>query len=85
MSRPKFQVWNDFIYNTKSNDVCLSIYHKLKITVTTEPIELYSSWNIPTVIVLVLRYFLGGGTPPKKFILFRTNLKRQWSTNPHPS
>ena len=32
----------------------------LKISVTTEPIEFYSSVNTPTCPVVVLGYFLGG-------------------------
>ena len=43
---------------------CLSVRLMLKISVTIEPIGLYSLGNIPTGPVMVLSYFLGGGTPP---------------------
>ena len=49
--------------------VRLSVYPSLKISVTNEPIEFYSSGNIPTGPVEVLGYFLGGWNtpnPPKK-------------------
>ena len=36
----------------------------LQISVTTEPIGFYCSGNIPTGPVVILGYFLGGGTPP---------------------
>ena len=39
--------------------VCLSVCLKVKISVTTEPIGLYSSGNISTGPVMVLSYFLG--------------------------
>ncbi len=52
------------IYNTKQLDVCPSVCPSLKISVTTEPIGFYSSGNIPTGRVVVLGYFLGGGTHP---------------------
>ena len=42
----------------KEQDV--SVCLKLKILITTEPIGLYYSGNIPTGPVMVLRYFLGG-------------------------
>ena len=41
----------------------MSICLKLKISVTTEPIGLYSSTNIPIASGMGVRYFLGGGTP----------------------
>ena len=40
--------------------VCLSVRLKLKISVTTEPSELYYSGNISTGPVVVLSYFCGG-------------------------
>ena len=40
--------------------VCLS----LKISVTTELMGFYSSWNIPPGPVVVLSYFLGGWDTP---------------------
>ena len=47
-----------------------SVRLKLKISVTTEPIGLYSSGVIPTGPVMVLSYFPGGwdtlNPPPKK-------------------
>ena len=43
----------------------LSVRPTLKITVTTEPIGFYSSGNIPTGLVVVLGYFLGGVGHPK--------------------
>ena len=46
---------------------CLSVRLKLKISVITEPIGLYSSGNMPTGPVVVLSYFLEGWTlPPQK-------------------
>ncbi len=60
---------NLLIYNTKQNDVCLSVCLKLKILVTTEPIGFYSSGYIPVGPAVVLSYFLGGWdtpSPPKK-------------------
>ena len=47
----------------------MSVCLKLKISVTTEPIILYSSGNIPTGPVMVLGCFLGEwdtATPPPK-------------------
>ncbi len=44
--------------------VRLSLRLKLKISVTTEPIELYSSGIIPTGPVVVLSYFLGEWDTP---------------------
>ena len=49
----------------------MSVCLKLKISVTTQPIGLYSSGNIPTGPVMVLSYFLRGWDtpnppPPKK-------------------
>jgi hypothetical protein len=44
--------------------VRLSVRLKLKISVTAEPNGLYSSGNIPTGPVVVLRYFLGGWDTP---------------------
>ena len=44
--------------------VCLSVRLSLKISVTTEPIEFYSSGNIPTGPVVVLGYFLVGWNTP---------------------
>ena len=57
---------------------CLSVCLKLKISVTTEPIWFYSSDNIPTGLLVVLGYLLGGwDTPtPLSFLFFyksRTN------------
>ena len=51
------------IYYT-NNDVCASVRLKLNISVTTEPIGLYSSWNIPTGPVMVLSYFPWGWDTP---------------------
>ena len=48
---------------------CLSVCLKLKISVTAEPIWFYSSENIPTGLLVVLGYLLGGWdtlTPFKK-------------------
>ncbi len=45
--------------------ICPSICLSLKISVTTKLIGLYSSENIPTGPVVVLRYFLGGWDTPK--------------------
>ena len=42
--------------------VRLYIYQKLNISVTTEPIVLYFSWNIPNSPVMVFAIFFGGGT-----------------------
>ena len=44
--------------------VRLSVRLKLKISVTAEPIVLYSSGIIPTDPVVVLRYFLEGWDTP---------------------
>ena len=41
----------------------MSVCLKLKISVTTEPIELYYSGNTPAGSVKVLSYFLGVGHP----------------------
>ena len=41
----------------------MSVCLKFKISVTTEPIELYSLENIPAGPVMVLSYFLGGWKP----------------------
>ena len=48
--------------------VRLSVRLKLKISVITEPIRLYSSGNMPTGPVVVLSYFLEGwdNSPPQK-------------------
>ena len=58
------------IYNVSSTmSVCPSVCLKLRILVTTEPIRLYFSGNIPTGLVMLLSYFLGGWDtpyPPKK-------------------
>ena len=42
----------------------MSVCLKLKISVTTKPIGLYSSGNIPNGPVMVLSYFLGGWDTP---------------------
>ena len=65
----------------------LSVRLKLKISVTIEPIGLYSSGIIPTGSVVVLSYFLGGwdtpnpsknlNFPPKKNV-FRQLLHINW-------
>ena len=51
-----------------------SVRLKLKISITTGPIGLYSSWNTPTSPVIVLSYFLRGwdttNTPFLKIILY---------------
>ena len=54
------------------SSVRLSVRLSLKISVTTEPIEFYSSGNIPTDPVVFIGYFLGGwDTPtPKKTKFF---------------
>ena len=48
----------------------MSVCQKLKISVTTKSIGLFSSGNISTGPVMVLSYFLGGwdipNPPPKK-------------------
>ena len=44
--------------------VHLSVRLKLKISVTAEPIGLYSSGIIPTGPVMVLSYFPGGWDTP---------------------
>ena len=44
--------------------VCLYVRPSIKISVTTELIGFYLSGNIPTGPVVVLGYFLWGGTPP---------------------
>ncbi len=44
--------------------VRLSVRLNLKISVTTEPIGLYSSGSIPTGPVVVLSYFLRGWDTP---------------------
>ena len=44
--------------------VCLSVCLKLKISVTKEPIGLYSSRNKPTDPVRILCYFLEGWDTP---------------------
>ena len=50
----------------------MSVRPKLKISVTTEPIGLYSSGNIPTGPVMVLSYFLWGWDTPQKKTLKNT-------------
>ena len=73
----------------------MSFCQKLKISVTTELIGLYSSDNIPPDSVMVLSYFLRRWKPPapppptkKKKIylfLFKTEIqKREWSFNTPP-
>ena len=60
-----FTMLSNFI--TKSSIIqsgTMSVCLKLKISVTTEPIGLYSSGKIPTGPVMVLSYYRGGGTPP---------------------
>ena len=60
------------VYPSVRMPVCLSVcpsvsqsvYLKLKISVTTELIGLYSSRNISTGPVMVLGYFLGGWDTP---------------------
>ena len=42
----------------------MSVRLKLKISVTAEPIELYSSGNIPTGPLVVLSHFLGEWDSP---------------------
>ena len=56
-----------------------SVCQKLKIVVTTEPIEFYSSGNKPTGPVLVLSYFLGGWDNPNP--QKNKPLVRCWSSN----
>ena len=78
------------LYNTTQYNVYLSVCLKLKISVTKEPIGLFSSGNIPTGPGIVLSYFIGGWdtpnpTSPKKrkippknthfFYFFFLNLK----------
>ena len=68
------------IIQSRMMSVCPSVYLSLKISVTTEPIEFYSSWNIPTGPVLVFGHLLGGWTPPnhpkknKKKTKFKKNM-----------
>ncbi len=61
----------------------MSVRLKLKISVTTEPIETYSSGYIPIGPVVVLNYFLWGvgHPPPKKKNVFWGTLNYGRSTN----
>ncbi len=47
----------------------MSVCLKLKISVTTEPIGLYYSGNIPTGPVMVLGFFLGVWNTPNHIII----------------
>ena len=52
------------IKQSSTMSVCPSVCLKLKISVTTKPIGLYSSGNIPTGPGMVLSYFLWGWDTP---------------------
>ncbi len=65
---------SSIIQSRQCLSVRLSVRLSHKISVTTGPIEFYSSGNIPTDPVVVLSYFLGGwdnppSPPPKKIHL----------------